>query len=101
MTKLQATISLSILMRRRRSFSGITGWKESPCLWHATLPASITVSPNRVAGYVSRMVNLTTFAPNIVAAVLDGSLPPEVPLFELAAGTPALWERQRVWVGGD
>lgn len=41
------------------------------------------------------MVNLTTLAPDIVAAILDETLSPEVPLFELAAGTPALWEEQR------
>jgi hypothetical protein len=27
--------------------------------------------------YVSHMVNLTTFAPDIVAAILDETLPPE------------------------
>jgi hypothetical protein len=35
--------------------------------------------------YVSRMINLTTLAPDIVAAILDEKLPPEVTLFELAA----------------
>jgi len=40
-------------------------------------------------------VSLTTLAPDIVAAILDESLPPEVTLFELAAGTPLLWEEQR------
>jgi len=45
--------------------------------------------------YVSRMVNLTTLAPDIVAAILDETLPEEVTLFELAAGTPLLWEEQR------
>jgi hypothetical protein len=45
--------------------------------------------------YVSRMVNLTTLAPDIVAAILDETLPPEVTLFELAAGTPVVWEEQR------
>ena len=44
--------------------------------------------------YVSRMVNLTTLAPEIVAAILDETLPPEVTLFDLAAGTPLLWEEQ-------
>jgi hypothetical protein len=44
--------------------------------------------------YVSRMVNLTTLAPDIVAAILDETLPPEVTLFELAAGTPLLWGEQ-------
>ena len=44
--------------------------------------------------YVSRMVNLTTLAPDIVAAILDETLPPEVTLFELAAGTPLVWGEQ-------
>jgi hypothetical protein len=44
--------------------------------------------------YVSRMVNLTTLAPDIVAAILDDTLPPEVTLFGLAAGTPLVWEKQ-------
>jgi hypothetical protein len=51
--------------------------------------------------YVSRMVNLTTLAPDIVAAILNETLPPEVTLFELAAGTPALWGEQWGRVGGD
>ena len=46
------------------------------------------------------MVNLTTLAPGIVAAILDETLPPEVTLFELAAGTPLLREEQRRRVGG-
>jgi hypothetical protein len=44
--------------------------------------------------YVSRMVNLTTLPPDIVAAILDETLPEEVTLFELAAGTPVVWGEQ-------
>ena len=44
---------------------------------------------------VSRMVNLTTLAPDIIAAILDESLPPEVALVDLASGTPFLWKEQR------
>ena len=44
--------------------------------------------------YVSRMVNLTTLAPDIVAALLDETLPPEVTLFDLASRKPLLWEDQ-------
>jgi hypothetical protein len=51
--------------------------------------------------YVGRMVNLTTLAPDIVAAILDDTLPEEVTLFELAAGTPLLWEEQWARVGED
>ena len=45
--------------------------------------------------YVSRMVNLTTSAPDIVAAILDETLPDHVTLFDLASGTPLLWDDQR------
>ena len=39
--------------------------------------------------------NLTTLAPDIVAAILDESLPDHVTLFDLASGTPLLWDEQR------
>ena len=45
--------------------------------------------------YVSRMVNLTTLAPDIVAAILDDALPDAITLFDLASGTPLLWEEQQ------
>jgi hypothetical protein len=37
----------------------------------------------------------------IVAAILDETLPPELTLFELAAGTPLLWDEQRRRFDGD
>lgn len=45
--------------------------------------------------YVSRMVNLTTLAPDIVAGILEESLPDHVTLFDLASGTPLPWDEQR------
>lgn len=45
--------------------------------------------------YVSRMVNLTTLAPDIVAAILDDALPNHITLFDLAVDPPALWDEQR------
>ena len=45
--------------------------------------------------YVSRMVNLTTLAPDIVAAILADNLPDHITLFELAVDPPALWDEQR------
>ena len=44
--------------------------------------------------YVSRMVNLTTLAPDIVAAILDDAMPNHVTLFDLAVDPPALWDDQ-------
>lgn len=46
--------------------------------------------------YVSRMVNLTSLAPDIVAAILDDTLPNHVTLFDIAADPPALWQEQRL-----
>jgi hypothetical protein len=51
--------------------------------------------------YVSRMVNMTTLAPDIVAAILDETLPEEVTLLDLAAVTLLVWEDQWGWVGGN
>ena len=41
------------------------------------------------------MVNLTTLAPDIVAAILDEALPPDLTLFGLALDPLALWDEQR------
>ena len=41
------------------------------------------------------MVNLTTLAPDIQAAILDQTLPDNVSLFDLAVDTPLSWEEQR------
>ena len=49
--------------------------------------------------YVSRMVNLTTPAPDIAAAILDDEMPNHVTLFDLAVDPPTLWEEQRQRVG--
>ncbi len=45
--------------------------------------------------YVSRMINLTCLAPDIVAAILDDTLPDHVTIFDLAVNPPRLWEAQR------
>ena len=69
--------------------------------WLAMLESGEAKSMKEIArregvddSYVSRMVNLTTLAPDIFAAMLDETLPPEVTLLELAAGTPVFWEEQ-------
>ncbi len=49
--------------------------------------------------HVSRMVNLTTLAPDIVAAILDDALPNHITLFDLAVDPPAQWDEQRERVG--
>ena len=46
------------------------------------------------ASYVSRMINLTTLAPEIVEAMLDDSLPGHITLFDLAVDPNLLWYGQ-------
>ena len=57
--------------------------------------AAIAKAENVDNSYVSRMVNLTTLAPDIVAAILDDGMPNHVTLFDLAVDPPALWDKQR------
>lgn len=45
--------------------------------------------------YVSRMVNLTTLAPDIVDAILQNTLPDHLTLFDIAVDPPRLWDEQR------
>ena len=47
------------------------------------------------SSYVSRMVNLTLLAPDIVAAILDDQLPEGISLFDLAVDVPVGWVKQR------
>lgn len=116
------TVSVPIRIKRRGSRKAVTlpdgetvkprPWDDTPTpiqlalarghRWLAMLESGEAHSLTEVAeregmdrAYVSRMVNLTTLAPDIVAAILDETLPPEVTLFELASGTPLLWEEQR------
>jgi len=49
--------------------------------------------------YMGRMLNLTTLGPDIVAAILDESLPPHVTVHELAISPPVLWGEQRARIG--
>ena len=44
--------------------------------------------------YVGRMVNLTTLAPDIVAATLEDAVPGHVTLLDLAINPPVLWEEE-------
>lgn len=70
-------------------------------LWLAMLESGEVKSLKEIAvregvdsSYVSRMINLTTLAPEIVAAILDETLPDNIVLFDLAVDPPALWEEQ-------
>ena len=49
--------------------------------------------------YVSRMVSLTTLAPDIVAAILGDTLPNHITLFDLAVDPPTLRDEQRARIG--
>jgi hypothetical protein len=46
------------------------------------------------SSYVSRMINLTTLAPEIVEAILDDEVPDHVTLFDLAVDPAVIWKHQ-------
>jgi len=50
--------------------------------------------------YVARFLNLTTLAPEIVAAILDETLPEDVTLADLSLNPAAGWDEQREAMGG-
>lgn len=62
--------------------------------------AAIAKLENVDRSYISRMVNLTTLAPEIQAAILDETLPDTVSLFDLAINTPLSWDQQRKRLSG-
>ena len=61
---------------------------------NATNISAIAKAENVDRSYISRMVNLTTLAPEIQAAILDETLPDSVSLFDLASDTPLSWDEQ-------
>jgi hypothetical protein len=75
-----------------RSPAGTRGWPRSG---EVNLLRELARSEGVDSSYVSRMVNLTTLAPDIVATILDEALPPDLTLFDLAVDPPAPWEGQR------
>jgi hypothetical protein len=50
------------------------------------------------SSHVSRMVNQTTLAPDIVDAILLNELPDHLTLFDPAVDPPSLWGQQRLRV---
>jgi len=44
--------------------------------------------------YISRMTNLVSLAPEVVLAILNDEIPPELTLFDLSVGTPLSWDEQ-------
>ena len=67
------------------------GW---PC-WSPVRP-EIAALEGIDNSYVSRMVDLTTLAPDIVEAILEDALQDHLTLFDIAVDPPALWEVQRL-----
>jgi hypothetical protein len=78
---------------------GVTSWLAMLESGEAKSLKEIATREGIDNSYVSRMVNLTTLAPDIVAAILDDTLPNHITLFDLAVDPPALWDeqRERIW----
>ncbi|MGH8606038.1 MAG: hypothetical protein ACREX9_01015 [Gammaproteobacteria bacterium] len=98
--------TLNALLANDDAFlDGLGGDGVDPCgggkRWFGLAPGRVPAGCRGVeSSYVSQMVNLTVLAPDIVAAILDEALAPDLTLFDLAVDPPALWEEQRGRIGG-
>ena len=70
-------------------------WQRQIESGNATTIGAITKAEKVDRSYISRMMNLTTLAPEVQAAILDETLPDTVSMFNLASDTPLSWEVQR------
>lgn len=53
------------------------------------------------SSYVARILKLTTLAPDIIEAIINGDEPSGLSLAKLVKTFPENWEEQRKWVGFD
>ena len=70
--------------------------------WKAMLERGEHVSPTELArsekinlSYLCRVLRLTLLAPDIVQALLDGKLTPQLQLSDLLRPIPCMWHEQR------
>jgi hypothetical protein len=116
----QLTLSVPIVIKRRGGRKLVTlprgaqarPWDAGPTplelalargfRWLRMIESGEAASMSEIArregtdhSYVARMLNLTTLAPDIVAAILDETLPADVRLVDLAISPPQLWTEQR------
>lgn len=69
-------------------------WKRQLELGQFTTLAELAGHEKVAPSYLTRILNLTLLAPEIVEAILDGRQRPEVTLARLMQGVPVAWERQ-------
>ncbi len=55
----------------------------------------ISLQENVTNSYVSRMINLTSLAPDIIATILDGDMPEQLDIKDISINPPKLWSQQR------
>ena len=106
------TLSVPVRINRRSGRKLVTPWDTAPTplqlalarghRWLAMLESGEFKSVRDLAAregvdnsYVSRMMNLTTLAPDIVAAILDEEVPAHTTIHELSINPPVMWEEQR------
>jgi hypothetical protein len=74
--------------------------------WQRLLDRSVYASVSEIAeaeriskGYVRRVLRPALLAPDIVGAILAGTMGPAVGFEQLETGVPVCWEEQRVRLG--
>jgi hypothetical protein len=69
-------------------------WKRLLEAGQFTTIAELATHEKIAPSYLTRILNLTLLAPDIVEAILDGRQRPELTLARLMQGVPMAWERQ-------
>jgi hypothetical protein len=85
----------AIVLALARAFA----WQEELDSKRIKSVAALAKKLNLDHSYVTRILKLTTLAPDIVEAIINGEEPNGLSLAKLVKGFPENWEEQRKWVG--
>lgn len=74
-------------------------WRAMPNSGEVGTISEIAQRERMDISFVSKMINLTLLAPDLVEAILDDTLPERLRLNTVAINPPMEWEEHRSWLG--
>lgn len=78
----------------QRALGRAERWRRMLESGEATSIVDLAKKENTDFSYIARILNLTTLAPQLVAAILDDTLPSGTTINDLAINPPLLWDEQ-------
>ncbi|ALN55375.1 bacterial regulatory protein, LacI family [Lysobacter enzymogenes] len=78
----------------QRALSRAERWRRMLESGEATSINDLAAKEGTDFSYIARLLNLTTLAPQLVAAILDDTLPSGTTVNDLAINPPLLWSEQ-------